>query len=157
MSHAVLKNGAGEVHCDKPDNALAANSQEKLRLIMVSMASRAHSCCWKMLDDTEDSLPALLNISLDDAKSVYHSCGICDENAGNLLKKELDKFTLTMDGSVMEIADHKKQKFLRPGGLKLKDSIIVPKLQCQKGKLMPLNRAQRGTQRSPWNSGTRGA
>jgi hypothetical protein len=32
-----------------------------------------------MLDDTGGYLPALLNISLDDAKSVYHSCGIYDK------------------------------------------------------------------------------
>ena len=89
MSNTVPKNCVSEVH-NKPDNATLTKSREKLQLIIASMAQRAHSCSWKMLDDTEDSLPAPLDISLDDAKSVCHSRGVCDKNTGKFVKKELE-------------------------------------------------------------------
>ena len=60
-------NGTSEVY-NKSDIARLANCQEKLRMIMASMTLRAHSYCWKILDDKEDSLPALLNFSLDNVK-----------------------------------------------------------------------------------------
>ena len=85
MSNAVPKNCISEV-CNVPDNAALAKSEEKLQLIMACMASRAHSRSWKMLDDTEHSLPALRNISHDAAKCVCHLCGTREthkEGAGN--------------------------------------------------------------------------
>jgi hypothetical protein len=72
MSNTAPKNGSSEVH-NKPDADTSANSREKLLLIILSVASRAHSCHRKMLDDTEDSVPSLLNISLDDVERVCHS------------------------------------------------------------------------------------
>ena len=73
---------------------------------MESMASRAHSYCWKMLDDKEDSLPALLNISLSDVKSLYHLCGIYDKNTGNFNKKHLELFMSTMDRAIIETVSY---------------------------------------------------
>ena len=79
MSNAVAENGTSEVR-NKPDIARSANCQEKLQMIMVSMALRARSRCWKVLDDKEDSLSALPSISLDDdAKLVCHLRGTCNE------------------------------------------------------------------------------
>ena len=110
---------------------------------MPSMASRAHACCWKMLDDTEDSLAALLNISLDEAESVYHLCGIYDKNTRKYIKNELEIFMSRMDRSSVEIVNYtilsqKTEKFVRIGDLKLKDSIMKPKLQYKKGSLVQL-------------------
>ena len=39
-----------------------------------------------MLDDTGDSLSALLNISLDDVKSVCHLRGICNKSTRKFTK-----------------------------------------------------------------------
>ena len=115
MSNTVPKNGNSAVD-NKPDIARLVNCQEKLRMIMASMASRAHSYYWKMLDDKEDSLPALLNISLSDVKSVYHLCGIYDKDTGNFNKKQLEIFMSTMDRAIIETVNyttlsHKKSCF----------------------------------------------
>jgi hypothetical protein len=82
MSNTATKNGSSEVH-NKPDTDTSANSREKLRLIILSVAPRAHSHHWKMLDDTEDSVPSLLNISLDD---VEHAVVSATRTPGNLSK-----------------------------------------------------------------------
>ena len=76
---------------------------------MASMASRAHSRCWKTLDDTEDSLPAVSDICLDNAMSVCHRCGVCNKNAVKLIKTEdLEMFlSRRMDKTVIEVADHR--------------------------------------------------
>ena len=140
ISNTVPKNGSSEVY-NKPVQATVANSQEKLRSIMASMALRAHSYYWKTLDDTEDSLPALLGISLDDAKSVYHLCGIYDKNTAKFIKTDLEMFLSTMDRTIIEMVDYctlgrKREKFLRLGHLKRMDSIAKPKLQYKKGGLV---------------------
>jgi hypothetical protein len=103
MSNTAQKNGSSEVH-NKPDTDTLANSREKLRLIILSVASRAHSYHWKMLDDTEDSVPSLLNISLDDVEHVHHSCGVCDKNTRKFIKRDLEAFSMsTMDRNIVEI------------------------------------------------------
>ncbi len=89
MSNTVPKNCSSEVH-NKPDSATLANSQEKLRLTMICVASRAHSYCWKMNDDTKDSFPALLDSSLDDMEHVYHLCGIYDKNIRKFIAKDMN-------------------------------------------------------------------
>jgi hypothetical protein len=91
-----------------------------------------------MLDDAEDSVPSLLNISLDDVEHVCHLCGVCDENTRKFIKKDLEAFMSTMDRNIIEIAHcnsstHQSEQCLRLGGLKLKDSVMKPKLQCEKG------------------------
>jgi hypothetical protein len=96
-----------------------------------------------MRDDTEDSVPALLEISLDDAKSVYHLCGIYDKNTRKFIKKNWELFMSTMDRTIIEmvnynISSQKTDMFLCLGNLKLKDSIMKPKLQYVKGSLVKL-------------------
>jgi hypothetical protein len=140
MSNTAPKNGSSEVH-NKSDTDTLANSREKLRLIILSVASRAHSHHWKMLDDTEDSMPSLVNISLDDVEHVCHSCGVCDKNNRKFIKRDLEAFMSTMDRNIVEIvhhnsSTHKSEQCLRLGGLKLKDSIMKPKLQHEKGSLV---------------------
>ena len=114
------------------------NAQEKLRLTMIDVASRAHSHCWKMNDDTKDSFPALLDISLDDMESVYHLCGIYDKNTRKFIAKDLEAFMMTMDRTVVEMLEYNKERYLRLGRSKLKDSSMKPKLQCKKGMLFKL-------------------
>jgi hypothetical protein len=120
MSNTFPKNGSSEV-CNKPSGATSANSREKLQLIMISVASRAHSHCWKMLADAEDSLPSLSNISLDDVEHVHHSCGVCDKNTLKFIEGDLEAFMSTTDRIVVETAHcnsltHKSGQFVRPGG-----------------------------------------
>jgi len=142
ISNTVPKNGSSEVY-NKPVQATVANSQEKLRSTMASMALRAHSYYWKTLGDTYDSLPALIAISsLDDAKSIYHLCGIYDKNTAKFIKTNLEMFLSTMDDrTIIEMVDYctlgrKREKFLRLGHLKRMDSIAKPKLQYKKGSLV---------------------
>jgi hypothetical protein len=96
-----------------------------------------------MLDDTEDYVPSLLNISLDDVEHVCHSCGVHNKNTRKFIKRDLEAFMSTMDRNIVETAHcnsstHKSEQCLRLGGLKLKDSIMKPKLQCEKGSLVKL-------------------
>ena len=85
---------------------LLATSQEKLRPIMAFMALRAHPCYWKILDDTEDSLQAKLDIvSLNDATYVYHLCGIYDKNTAKFIKTDLEIFVSTMDRTIIKMVD----------------------------------------------------
>jgi hypothetical protein len=142
MSNTAPKNGSSDVH-NKADADTSANSQEKLRLIILSAASRSHSCHWKMLGDAEDCVPSLLNISLDDVGHVCHSCGVHEENTRKLVKRDLEAFMSTMDRNIVETAHcnsstNKSEQWLRLGGSKLKDSIMKPKLQCEKGSLVKL-------------------
>jgi hypothetical protein len=59
-----------------------------------------------MLDDTEDSVPSLLNISLDDVEHVCHSCGVCNKNTRKFIKRDLEAFMSTMHRNIIEIAHH---------------------------------------------------
>jgi len=63
-----------------------------------------------MLGDKEDSLPALLNISLDvsldDVKSLYHFCGIYNKNTAKFSKRGLEIFLSTMDRTIIEMVDY---------------------------------------------------
>ena len=59
-----------------------------------------------LLGDKEDSLPALLNISLDDVKSLYHFCGIYNKNIAKFSKRGLEIFLSTMDRTIIEMVDY---------------------------------------------------
>ena len=69
-----------------------------------------------MFDDKEDSLPALLNISLDDVKPLYHLYGIYNKNTVKFSKRGLAIFLSTMDRTMIEMVDYtlggKREKFL---------------------------------------------
>jgi len=70
-----------------------------------------------MLDDKKDYLPALVNISLDDVKSLYHLYGIYNKNTAKFSKRGLlEIFLSTMDRTIIEMVDYtlggKREKYL---------------------------------------------